>query len=51
MAIRHMIIDYNGIERTAKKNLEGFYKKLLHSLAGYTNIGIKPGRKLPPKRD
>jgi len=30
---------------------EDFYKKLLHSESKYPNIGIKPGRQLPPKRD
>jgi len=33
------------------KKLTGPYKKLLHFPGEYINIGIKPGRQLPPKRD
>jgi len=34
-----------------EKNFILKYKKLLHSAETYTILGIKPGRKLPPKRD
>ena len=38
-----------GVE--VKKNNSRIYRFLLQSRIPYINIGIKPGRQLPPKRD
>jgi hypothetical protein len=41
----------NHLSRGLHGKTAGFYKKLLHFRLRYIIIGIKPGRKLPPKRD
>ena len=38
-----------GVE--VETTIKIIYRFLLHSRIPYTNIGIKPGRQLPPKRD
>ncbi len=44
----NVIKDFYGVP---EKNFILKYKKLLHSSGSYIILGIKPGRKLPPKRD